>query len=93
MSFGSESSLKPQRLVFGCENMESGQLYTQHADGIIGLGSAEHGIMNQLVKKGVIDDSFSLCYGGMDQVGGMMVLGNLPPPKDMVYSHSTPGRR
>lgn len=93
ISFGSKTSLKPQRLIFGCENMESGQLYTQHADGIIGLGSAKLGIMNQLVKKGAIDDSFSLCYGGMDQTGGMMVLGNVPPPKDMVYSHYTPGRR
>jgi len=44
-------------------------------------------------EKGVLSDSFSLCYGGMDIGGGAMVLGGVPAPSDMVFSHSDPLRR
>ncbi|RZS11322.1 hypothetical protein BHM03_00042646, partial [Ensete ventricosum] len=93
ISFGKESELKPQRAVFGCENSETGDLFSQHADGIIGLGRGQLSIMDQLVEKGVISDSFSLCYGGMDIGGGAMVLGEITPPPDMVFSRSDPVRR
>ena len=93
VSFGRESELKPQRAVFGCENSETGDLFSQHADGIMGLGHGQLSIMDQLVEKGVISDSFSLCYGGMDIGGGAMVLGAVPAPSDMVFSHSDPLRR
>jgi len=93
VSFGRESELKPQRAVFGCENSETGDLFSQHADGIMGLGRGQLSIMDQLVEKGVISDSFSLCYGGMDIGGGAMVLGGVPAPSDMVFSHSNPLRR
>lgn len=92
MSFGKESSLKPQRAVFGCENSETGDLFTQHADGIMGLGRGRLSIMDQLVEKDAINDSFSLCYGGMNFGGGAMVLGGIPPPTDMVFSYSDPNR-
>ncbi|XP_068654593.1 aspartic proteinase 36-like isoform X2 [Aristolochia californica] len=92
ISFGKESALGPQRAVFGCENAETGDLFSQHADGIIGLGSGPLSIMDQLVQKGVISDSFSLCYGGMDVGGGAMVLGGISPPPDMVFSRSDPVR-
>ncbi|XVF64152.1 hypothetical protein PTKIN_Ptkin09bG0144800 [Pterospermum kingtungense] len=92
VSFGNESELVPQRAVFGCENMETGDLYRQRADGIMGLGRGRLSIMDQLVDKDVIDDSFSLCYGGMDVGGGAMVLGKITPPPDMVFSHSDPFR-
>ncbi|KAG0545633.1 hypothetical protein BDA96_02G378400 [Sorghum bicolor] len=92
VSFGRESELKPQRAVFGCENSETGDLFSQHADGIMGLGRGQLSIMDQLVEKGVISDSFSLCYGGMDIGGGAMVLGGVPAPSDMVFSHSDPLR-
>lgn len=93
ISFGHESELVPQRAVFGCENVETGDLYTQHADGIMGLGRGRLSIVDQLVDKGVISDSFSLCYGGMDVGGGAMILGGITPPSDMVFSHSDPFRR
>ena len=93
VSFGRESELKPQRAVFGCENSETGDLFSQHADGIMGLGRGQLSIMDQLVDKGVISDSFSLCYGGMDVGGGAMVLGGMPSPSDMVFSCSDPVRR
>ncbi|KAG1366851.1 aspartic proteinase-like protein 2 [Cocos nucifera] len=92
ISFGKESSLMPQRAVFGCENSETGDLFSQHADGIIGLGRGQLSIMDQLVKKGVINDSFSLCYGGMDVGGGAMVLGGISAPSEMVFSLSDPVR-
>ncbi|KAL3538034.1 hypothetical protein ACH5RR_001400 [Cinchona calisaya] len=92
VSFGNLSELAPQRAVFGCENMETGELYNQHADGIMGLGRGDLSIVDQLVEKGVISDSFSLCYGGMDVGGGVMVLGGISPPADMFYTHSDPVR-
>uniref|UniRef100_A0A0D6QXC1 Peptidase A1 domain-containing protein n=1 Tax=Araucaria cunninghamii TaxID=56994 RepID=A0A0D6QXC1_ARACU len=92
VSFGDESALKPQRAVFGCENSETGDLYHQHADGIMGLGRGSLSIMDQLVKSGVIANSFSLCYGGMDIGGGAMILGAIPPPPEMVFSTSNPNR-
>ncbi|XXG56973.1 hypothetical protein AAC387_Pa03g4256 [Persea americana] len=92
ISFGKESVLQPQRAVFGCENVETGDLFSQHADGIMGLGRGQLSIMDQLVDKGVISDAFSLCYGGMDVGGGAMVLGGISPPPDMVFSHSDSAR-
>ncbi|XP_004292749.1 PREDICTED: aspartic proteinase-like protein 2 isoform X1 [Fragaria vesca subsp. vesca] len=92
ISFGNESALVPQRAVFGCENMETGDLYSQRADGIMGLGRGQLSVMDQLVDKGVISDSFSLCYGGMGVGGGAMVLGGIKSPPDMVYTHSDPFR-
>ncbi|CAA0838864.1 Eukaryotic aspartyl protease family protein [Striga hermonthica] len=92
VSFGNQSELEPQRAVFGCENMETGDLYSQHADGIMGLGRGDLSIVDQLVEKGVISDSFSLCYGGMDVGGGAMVLGGISSPADMVFAHSDPVR-
>lgn len=93
VSFGNQSELAPQRAVFGCENLENGDLYSQHADGIMGLGRGDLSIVDQLVEKHVISDSFSLCYGGMDFGGGAMVLGGIKPPSEMVFSHSDPVRR
>ncbi|XP_072977177.1 aspartic proteinase 36-like isoform X1 [Typha angustifolia] len=92
VSFGKESALMPQRAVFGCENSETGDLFSQHADGIMGLGRGQLSIMDQLVDKGIISDSFSLCYGGMNFGGGAMVLGGISSPSGMVFSRSNPVR-
>lgn len=92
VSFGNLSELAPQRAVFGCENVETGDLYSQRADGIMGLGHGDFSIVDQLVQKGVISDSFSLCYGGMGIGGGAMVLGGISPPTDMVFTQSDPVR-
>lgn len=80
-------------VVFGCGNEESGAIYDQDADGILGLGRGKVGVMDQLVRMGVVDESFSLCYGGIDVGGGAMFLGEFPPPASMVFSSSDPQRR
>ncbi|CAN0863876.1 Aspartic proteinase 36 [Linum grandiflorum] len=92
LSFGNQSGLQPHRAVFGCENSETGDLYSQHADGIMGLGRGDLSVVDQLVGKGVINDSFALCYGGMDIGGGAMVLGSISPPSDMAFAYSDPLR-
>ncbi|KAK4771811.1 hypothetical protein SAY86_013586 [Trapa natans] len=89
VSFGNLSDLPPQRAIFGCENRETGDLYNQHADGIMGMGRGDHSIIDQLVGKGVISDS-SLCYGGMETGGGSMILGGFSQPSGMVFTHSDP---
>ncbi|KAK6804916.1 hypothetical protein RDI58_002700 [Solanum bulbocastanum] len=92
ISFGNLSELGPQRAVFGCEIAETGDLYSQRADGIMGLGRGDVSIVDQLVGKHVISDSFSLCYGGMDFGGGAMVLGGIKTPAHMVFTKSYFGR-
>ncbi|KAL8099276.1 hypothetical protein AgCh_031808 [Apium graveolens] len=92
ISFGDQSELAPQRANFGCENVETGDLYRQRADGIMGLGRGDLSIVDQLVDSAVISDSFSLCYGGMDVGGGAMVLGGVSPPNDMIFAYSNPVR-
>ncbi|KAL8165999.1 hypothetical protein V2J09_007498 [Rumex salicifolius] len=92
VSFGNESQLVPQRVAFGCENVETGDLFSQRADGIMGLGRGTLSIMDQLVDKGAINDSFSLCYGGMDIGGGAMILGTLSSPNGMIFTRSDPSR-
>lgn len=84
-TFGEFSSIPPTRILFGCETSETGDLYTQRADGIIGMGKGQLGIMNQLVGMGATEDQFSLCYGGMERGGGSMIMGAVPPPPAMNF--------
>ncbi|CAL9235003.1 unnamed protein product [Arabidopsis halleri] len=93
ISFGNESQLTHQRAVFGCKTVETGDLYSQRADGIIGLGQGDLSLVDQLVDKGLISNSFGLCYGGMDVGGGSMILGGFDYPSDMIFTDSDPDRR
>lgn len=93
IGFGQDSQLAPQDLLFGCETSETGDLYLQHADGIMGLGRGPLSIVDQLVGGGAMADAFSLCYGGMDVGGGAMILGAIPPLPEMVFAPSDPNRR
>ena len=93
LSFGDQNELKAQHTVFGCENAEGGPIYGLPADGIMGLGRGYLSIVDQLVERGVITNSFSLCYGGMGVGGGAMFLGGIYPPAGMLFAHSDPARR
>lgn len=89
----SSSGYLTRPLVFGCETSESGGLYSQHADGIMGLGRGSLSVVDQLIVQGAIASTFSLCYGGMDEDGGAMILGAVPPLEEMVFTPSNPNRR
>lgn len=88
-----ETGYSARPLVFGCETYESGELYWQHADGIMGLGRGSVSVLDQMIVQGAVASTFSLCYGGMDEDGGVMVLGALPPMDEMVFTPSNSSRR
>ncbi|CAM6082211.1 unnamed protein product [Calypogeia fissa] len=90
--FGDNADLGSPKLMFGCENAETGDLFYQRADGIMGLGRGQLSIVDQLVKESDMSDTFSLCYGGMDQQGGNMIMGDFPSPPGMVFTASDPRR-
>lgn len=93
ISLGDASTIVDARVVFGCELQETGDLYTQKADGILGMGKGPLGIVDQLSQLKVMDEVFSLCYGGADTGGGAMMLGSVDLPAGMVYSNFNPARR
>lgn len=92
-AFGDGTGLGSPRLLFGCENDETGDLFYQKADGIMGLGRGPLSIVDQLVKEKDMADTFSLCYGGMDEQGGNMIMGDFPQPPGMLFTASDPKRR
>uniref|UniRef100_A0A7S0RJ26 Peptidase A1 domain-containing protein n=1 Tax=Chlamydomonas leiostraca TaxID=1034604 RepID=A0A7S0RJ26_9CHLO len=79
------------KLVFGCEQQETGEIYRQTADGILGMGNNNNAFQSQLVEQKVIDDTFALCFGYPD--GGAMFLGDVPfaDHDKMVYTPLLPG--
>uniref|UniRef100_A0A7I4ELK1 Peptidase A1 domain-containing protein n=1 Tax=Physcomitrium patens TaxID=3218 RepID=A0A7I4ELK1_PHYPA len=74
-------------LIFGCETTESGNLYSQLADGIMGLARGSFAILNA---QGAIASAFSLCYGGMDEEGGTVILGAILPSYGMIRIQGEP---
>lgn len=64
-------------VVFGCETFESGEIYKQQADGLFGLGNSDSSLVKQLAMAGVIEDTFSLCFGVV-QGDGALLLGDSP---------------
>ncbi|GJP48118.1 hypothetical protein CLOM_g7396 [Closterium sp. NIES-68] len=88
VTFGNASTLPPARILFGCELGETGDIYTQKADGIMGMGRGELGIVSQLSTGAgkVMEEQFSLCYGGSDGGGGAMIMGAIEPPAGMKFT-------
>ncbi|KAK9808090.1 hypothetical protein WJX73_004596 [Symbiochloris irregularis] len=60
-------------LVFGCETSESGEIFNQEADGILGLGNSEISLVNQLAGNKDIEDVFSLCFGSVEGDGALLL--------------------
>ena len=92
VSFGAESDIPHTRILFGCELKETGDLFSQKADGIVGLGQGPLSIVNQLAEARAVEPVFSLCYGGMDAGGGAMVLGETHTPEGMQFTPLDPKR-
>lgn len=92
MTFGTESTVPPTRILFGCELRETGDLYSQRADGIVGLGQGPLSLITQLVETKAIEAQFSLCYGGIDAGGGAMLLGATKLPESMEFTPLDPKR-
>lgn len=67
----------PVKVVFGCENDETGEIFKQMADGLIGMGNNNNAFHSQLVAQKVIADTFGLCFAY--PTGGSMVLGEIYP--------------
>ncbi|PNH07727.1 Aspartic proteinase-like protein 2, partial [Tetrabaena socialis] len=78
-AFGFPDDQPPVRMVFGCENGETGEIYRQMADGIMGMGNNHNAFQSQLVQRGVIEDVFSLCFGYPKD--GILLLGDMPMPE------------
>jgi hypothetical protein len=64
------------RVRFGCETRETGEIFAQEADGLLGLGNSEDNMVRQMGLK-----QFSLCFGLVEGEGAL-VLGQSPALED-----------
>eukprot|EP00878_Enallax_costatus_P016920 GHUV01017762.1.p1 GENE.GHUV01017762.1~~GHUV01017762.1.p1 ORF type:complete len:346 (+),score=38.40 GHUV01017762.1:399-1436(+) len=71
-------------ITFGCEDGESGEIYRQLPDGLVGMGNSAGAFHSQLAAAGAIPHVFSLCFGF--PTGGAMLLGDAPVPSNPQYS-------
>ena len=71
-------------IVFGCETKETGEIYNQEADGILGLGNSEVSLVNQVA-------SFTSASAELNSVAACHQ--HLPVPFQAGPAHVTsPGR-
>lgn len=74
-------------VTFGCAEEETGLIYRQRADGIFALSNSSSSAITQLVAAGVVEDIFSLCFGGL--VGdGALLLGDAPLPPEVQLQYT-----
>jgi hypothetical protein len=64
------------RVRFGCETRETGEIFAQEVDGLLGLGNSEDNMVRQMGLK-----QFSLCFGLVEGEGAL-VLGQSPALED-----------
>jgi len=62
-------------LNMGCSRQEGGVIYSQNADGVLGLGMEEVGIINQLKQQGFSEMVFSHCFTPDGE--GVLIFGNI----------------
>lgn len=81
------SDTQAVRVAFGCETRETGEIFHQAADGLMGLGGSDVSIPHQLAKSGAIEPVFSLCFGDT-QGSGALMIGNVPLPSELRWDVS-----
>ena len=90
----SSSSSVSRRVVFGCELRETGYIYEQTADGVLGLGRSKDAIVPQLTATSLPIDStltsasFALCIAdtrdnNSETAAGSLIMGTPPLPRAM----------
>lgn len=72
---------------FGCETRETGEIFKQQADGLLGLGKSEESLVQQLVNKNIIDNQFSLCFGLVEGEGAL-ILGDSPALRNVSLGYT-----
>lgn len=74
----------PVPITFGCETRETGEIYWQTADGLLGMGRSPASVLNQLVAADQVANTFSLCLGSV-RGDGALILGDagIPAGVDM----------
>ncbi|KAL6782176.1 ASP2 [Auxenochlorella protothecoides x Auxenochlorella symbiontica] len=77
----------PVPITFGCETRETGEIYWQTADGLLGMGRSPASVLNQLVAADQVANTFSLCLGSV-RGDGALILGDagIPAGVDMQYT-------
>jgi len=76
----------PLDITFGCATRETGEIYRQAADGILGLGNNVNALHSQLAATGAVGRMFSLCFGF--PAGGTMLLGDVPLPSSVKLAYT-----
>ena len=74
-------------VLFGCETRETGAIYKQRADGMLGLGNSQDSLIQQLFRANVIENQFSLCFG-LVEGDGVLLLGESPALMDVNISYT-----
>ena len=65
-------------VVFGCQSSESGAIFDQKPDGILGLADAPMSLVSQLASLEATAPEFSLCYASTSYGGATLQLRLLP---------------
>ncbi|KAI4322350.1 hypothetical protein L6164_022054 [Bauhinia variegata] len=92
ISEGSVITNSSAPIVFGCSNLQTGDLTksTRAVDGIFGFGQQSLSVISQLSLQGIAPRVFSHCLNG-DSGGGILVLGEIVEP-NIVYSPLVPSQ-
>ncbi|CAL0304041.1 unnamed protein product [Lupinus luteus] len=93
ISEGSVISNYSGPVVFGCSNLQTGDLTKtiRAVDGILGFGQQEMSVISQLYSQGIAPKVFSHCLKGDNSGGGILVLGEIVEP-NMIYSPLVPSQ-
>ncbi|KAI3754318.1 hypothetical protein L1987_54100 [Smallanthus sonchifolius] len=78
-----ETKLENESVIFGCGNIQSGNLVSSDnaLDGILGFGNSNASLISQLASSGKVKKMFAHCLDGGDIGGGIFVIGHVVQPE------------